>query len=889
MYQHERNNRIIAWALGAMSIIVYLMTTAPTVAFWDNGEFVAVGATLGVGHPPGSPVYTLISRLFSLLPFPNAVQAVNFTSVLAAALAIVFIYLSIAKMAKRWEGRVESFSDGLPTYVAGITACILTAFSFSFWENALEAEVYATNILIMAATLWLTLKWTELHDVPRDRRRLYLIIYLLALGVGVHMGCLLWAPAFLVFVILFERSFIGTVLLGLPLVFAFVMMTKHSAEGAIALGLIWLGSTLFYALPSLWPKPKALPRQMRKRGVEQVETARFPMWLSATFAVVGLAAAVGVGSLQGAGTAWIYIALLAATSVCLVLFSHLIKRKVIENPEVPARVVLAAAVLGVLALSVHAYLLVRARLKPAINESNPHTWRLVLDVMQRKQYEPMRLFPRRTPFANQFKIVWTYFRPQFTVWPLLLAAWGAVAHARRDKRTFTLMLIAFAMASVALIFYLNISDHEVRSREYFWVPAYVGLGIWMGIGAGAIVEWGRKIGRNYQRVLAVALVAFAFLPMIKHYHEMDRSDNYVAYYYGWNIINFLDKDALLVTNGDNDTFPLWYLQQVEKVRPDVDIVNLSLVQINWYVRQLKERDVPMSFSFEEIDRMHPYWARDPSTGEPRLISLKDIVVHDIIRENNFNRPLYFAVTVDDFLGYYDNLELQGMVFELVPTAGRHQIDIDKTYENCFENYRYDSIVDVDDGWRVMDEVYKDPATSRLITNYAAGFSRLAFAEMEKSPPNVEEAIRLYDISLKFAPDYLPALNGLVAIYAARLYQPVKALPYAQQVVTSQPDNMDGWIRYGGVNLMIAEKVEMQGDADGALSYYRTAMDAYELALRKTPDRSDIYPALLSIYQRLGEDTKLDRLIELWQRYAPDDFKRAVEEGMARQEGAGTGN
>jgi len=71
MYDHERTNRIIAWAVGAFALIMYLATTAPVVAFWDNGEFIAVGYTLGVGHPPGSPIYTLISRLFSVLPFPN--------------------------------------------------------------------------------------------------------------------------------------------------------------------------------------------------------------------------------------------------------------------------------------------------------------------------------------------------------------------------------------------------------------------------------------------------------------------------------------------------------------------------------------------------------------------------------------------------------------------------------------------------------------------------------------------------------------------------------------------------------------------------------------------------------------------------------------------------
>lgn len=876
MYQHERTNRIIGWSLAALSLVTYMATTAPVVAFWDNGEFIAVGATLGVGHPPGSPVYTLITRLFSLLPFPNVARAVNFSSILAAALAIAFLYFSIAKMARRWEGRVSSFSEGLPTYVAGVTASLLAAFSFSFWENALEAEVYATNIFIMTLTLWLVLRWTELQDAPRDRRYLYLVGYVLALGVGIHMGCLLWAPAYLLFIIFFERSFSGTLLLSIPLVLGFVLLSKGLLLGAIGLFALWTSVTIFYAAPALWPKPEAQKRPGARRGGRK-HLAQLPGWLWIAFFVVGLVFLLStLSSHGGAGAGW-FVGCAAAAVASVYGFAMLVRSGAIDRPEIPARTVLAVVVLSAFALSVHAYLLIRARLKPAINESDPHTWGLVLDVMRRKQYEPMRFFPRRTPFGNQFRILWTYLRPQFTIWPLVMAVWGAVAHARKDRRSFALMAVAFGMASVGLLFYLNISDHEVRSREYFWVPAYVGLAIWMGIGCGAIVEWGKNIGKNYQRVLSVALIVFSLVPFARNYRVMDRSDNYVAYYYGYNMLSFLEPNSILITNGDNDTFPLWYLQEVEGVRPDVEVVNLSLIQVNWYVKQLKDAGVRMSFAYDEIERMHPYWVRDPETGEPRLITLKDIVMHDIIRQERESRPIYFAVTVDDFLGYYDNLQLEGMVFRLVPTSDRFQIDIEKTYENIFDNYRYDSLIDVDDGWRVMDEVYKPPTTTRLVTNYAAGFSRLGFTAMQASPPEVDEAIRLYGIALKFAPDYGPALNGLIAIYAARLYEPERALPLAERLLASQPDNVESWIRYAGVNLMIGEKEEQAGRPEEAEAYYRSAMEAYEHALRRAPERRTIYPALFSIYQRLGEEQKLDQLLDVWRRYAPEDFRELTEE------------
>jgi tetratricopeptide (TPR) repeat protein len=883
MYDHERTNRIIGWALGAFALIMYLMTTAPVVAFWDNGEFIAVGYTLGVGHPPGSPVYTLISRLFSILPFPNVAQAVNFLSILAASLSLSFLYLGIAKMARRWEGPVKSFQDGLPTYVAGVSACIFAAFSFSFWENALEAEVYATNMLVMTSSLWLIMRWSEEREEPRDSRYLYLLMYLLALGIGIHMGCLLWAPGILLFMILFERNYLGVIFLGLPLLAGFVLLSKGMDwyRGPLGLWLMWIAVTVFYATPALWPEPvKVKGKRAKDAGTHP---AVMPSWLTIGLAIVGIILFFATTSAHGGSAGAWYVGAAAVSAASVFFFVKLLRSGVIERPEIPARMVLGTVALAVLALSVHAYLLIRARLNPAINESDPDTWGAVLDVMRRKQYEPMRFFPRRTPFSNQFRILWGYYRIQFPIFPrelwfasvpaFLMAIWGAVAHLKKDRRTAAMMLVGFLIASVGLLFYLNLSDHEVRSREYFWVPSYVGLAIWMGIGSGAIVRWARKMGSAYRNVMVVALLLFAAMPIFTQFHIMDRSANKVAYYYGWNMINFLEEDAIIITNGDNDTFPLWYLQQVEGVRTDVDIVNLSLIQINWYISQLKDRDVPMSFTYDEIDRMTPYWTRDPDTGELKLITLKDITLHDIIRENNWRRPIYFAVTVDDFQGYYDNLELEGMVFRLKPEKGRHMINVEKTYENCFENYRYDSLVDVEDGWRVMDEIYKPPTTTRLVTNYAAGFSRLGFKAMQTPPIDASEAVRLYNIALKFAPSYGPALNGLIAIYAVHMMQPEKALPLAEKLLEAQPERVETWVRYGGVHLMIGERVTDEAEA---LGHFEEAVRAYEHALSQEPERRELYAPLMTMYQRLGRTRELNSLLDLWGRYAPEELEALME-------------
>ena len=875
MYQHERTNTIIAWALGAFAFIVYMMTTAPVVAFWDNGEFIAVGYILGVGHPPGSPVFTLLTRLFGLLPFPNVAQAVNFTSVVAGAAAIFFFYLAIAKMAKRWEGEIKSFSDGIPTYVAGITACLFIAFSFSYWENALEAEVYAWNVLVMAATLWLVLRWSELAGPPRPRRHLYLVFYFLALGIGIHMGSLLWAPGFLVFMIIFERSYIGSLLLAVPFAMGFFLMSKGMAwwHAPATLWAMGFAQTAFFALPRLWPEHKKIGRRVK----EKILGPPIPSWVTIATAILGTLAVIESGTWHGSpGAGWALFAV-ALSAAGLWGFITLIRRGTIQEPQTPARALLAALLLTFLALTVHAYLLIRARLEPAINESEPKTVKAVLEVMRRAQYEPMRFFPRRTPFPNQFRIVSGYHAQQFTssknliaiLAPFALALWGLIVHAKRDRRTFAMMFIGWLMASLGLLMYLNISDHEVRSREYFWVPSYVGLAIWMGIGSGAIVQWAKDVGKAWRNVLAIAIIVFALLPLVSNYHINDRSNNYIAHNYGMNILQYLDEDAILITNGDNDTFPLWYLQQVEGVRLDVDIVNLSLSQINWHLKQIKQAGVPISFTFDQIEQMHPYWTRDPETNELTLVTLKDIAIHDIIRTNNFERPVYFAVTVDDFMGYYDNLQLEGMVFKLTQETGRHMVDIERTYENVFENYDYSSIVDVEDNWRVMDEVYKTGPTARLITNYAAGFSRLGFVAMQ-DPEQTDEAIRLYTIALKFAPNYGPALNGLVAIYAARLLQPHLALPFAERLVASQPELIEAWVRYGGVHLMIAEGLARQNQNEEATPHFEEAVEAYEHVLAREPERYDVYAALMTAYQQLGMADRVNNLMEMWQMYGPDN-------------------
>jgi tetratricopeptide (TPR) repeat protein len=149
--------------------------------------------------------------------------------------------------------------------------------------------------------------------------------------------------------------------------------------------------------------------------------------------------------------------------------------------------------------------------------------------------------------------------------------------------------------------------------------------------------------------------------------------------------------------------------------------------------------------------------------------------------------------------------------------------------------------------------------------------------MQETPQRVDEAIRLYSIALKFSDDYGPALNGLIAIYAAKLLQPEKALPLAEKLLAAQPEVTEAWIRYAGVNLMIGEKLDQQGKTDEGRPHFEKAMTWYERALNREPDRAELYAPLLAIYQRLGEDQKSESLLELWRQHAPSDLQATLED------------
>ena len=144
-------NRIVASIAFLLSLVVYIMTMAPTTSFWDCGEFIATAHTLGVPHPPGSPLFLIIGRIFSMIPFNQDIAfRVNLISVLVSALAVMLLYLIIVKVVAHWRKGITEKRDAIIAIGGALIGALTFAFTDSHWFNAVEAEVYSMSTFFTA-------------------------------------------------------------------------------------------------------------------------------------------------------------------------------------------------------------------------------------------------------------------------------------------------------------------------------------------------------------------------------------------------------------------------------------------------------------------------------------------------------------------------------------------------------------------------------------------------------------------------------------------------------------------------------------------------------------------------------------------------------------------
>ncbi|MDZ7693367.1 MAG: hypothetical protein U5K69_19995 [Balneolaceae bacterium] len=196
--------------------------------------------------------------------------------------------------------------------------------------------------------------------------------------------------------------------------------------------------------------------------------------------------------------------------------------------------------------------------------------------------------------------------------PFLLGLFGMIFHFQKDWKRALSVLVLFIMTGVAIIVFLNQTPMQPRERDYAYVGSFFAFAIWIGMGGVGIVELLKEVTKEEDVSYGALGILFAAAPLwmgLQNFNDHDRSERYVAPDYAWNLLQSAAPNAILFTNGDNDKFPLWYLQEVEGVRTDVRIVRLSLLNTDWYIKQLRDQwshesaPLPISLTDEEIEQM----------------------------------------------------------------------------------------------------------------------------------------------------------------------------------------------------------------------------------------------------------------------------------------------
>src|SRR5881296_477423 len=722
-------------SLGAL--VLYVMTLAPTTQFWDTSEYIAAAYVLGIPHPPGNPLFTILAHVWGLLPLAAGyAMRINLLAAVTSAVAAGCWFLVGERWMRTWVPAVW------PRRLAALAGAICSATAFTVWnQSVVNEKVYTLSLLSVALVLWLILRWDDQPPGEAHDHHLLLIVYLLALTATNHMMGVLVGPVVVILL-----------------------------------------------LPSL--KTQRPPDDASRRE----EWSQWFLFCS----VYGMIVATGLENAMP---------LKAAGVLFLAALANAVFRA--RNWDF-ALAVLGVAVVG---LSVYLFLPIRSAHFPPINEGEPTSGQALWDVLTRQQYGKPPVSQRQASLVAQIGMWIQYFSWQWgrdwmgglqrglAVVFGTLGLLGAWRHWRADQRTALAMTTLMTTFTLLLIFYLNFKYgysqrpdlaqplHEVRERDYFFIASFALWGVWVGMGLATLMEWAaewledREPDRERRWRFTTPVLLLALIPLAGNRLTAPRAGETLARDFASDILQSVEPYGILVTAGDNDTFPLWYAQEVEGIRKDVTVVNLSLANTDWYVRQLQRRPLAtfdstnapamyrgrqwpkpvgrlMSLTDEQLDALPQfYMVEDKRTAklgtgadtvritvDPQMlgrpyVERADLIVMQVIKDQLGKRPIYYSRTVGlygDQFGLTSHLEGQGFARVLRPKQmapsdsiqgiqSLGYVNVPRTTKLLFDVYHSDAAA------RLRPRGWVDEPSKGILDLYGLTYYTMAEAIQAKDP------------------------------------------------------------------------------------------------------------------------------------------------------------
>jgi hypothetical protein len=409
-------------------------------------------------------------------------------------------------------------------------------------------------------------------------------------------------------------------------------------------------------------------------------------------------------------------------------------------------------------------------------------------------------------------------RNRYYMLPLLLGIFGIlflIKNGKEGKHTFWVTMLLFFLTGIAIVLYLNQTPFQPRERDYAYAGSFYAFSIWIGLGVLGIIQFLKKYMPETLTAVVVSVISLGVpaLMAAENWDDHDRSNRYVARDFGYNYLVSVDENAIIFSNGDNDTFPLWYNQEVEDVRTDVRVCNLSYLQTDWYIDQMlreayESQPLPISWTplqyisgTNEVVSVREIETRpiDVSTAfrilhDPQIridgesiipskqlfipvnkedvlkaglvdssrvddivtqidinltksrMTKSELMVIDMLNNNNWERPMYFAVTVGDdfYLGLNDYFQLTGMAYQIMPVKNSGQgaaVNVEKMYDNMMNKFKWGNVAD--------PSVYLDENSLRMCRTHRMMFAQLVNALVQQN--DTARALKVLDFSMEVLP------------------------------------------------------------------------------------------------------------------------------------------
>jgi len=925
MKQYTLVNRALAGVSFLITLITYMLTLQPSVPYWDCGEFSAAAAWQQVPHPPGAPLWLMVARWFHLLPVGDPGWRLNFFSAVCSAATAALVYLIVVKLIERWRPFRDSRSlvSYLPTFGAGIIATLSFTWSDTQWFNSVESEVYAAGTFLIALMMWLMMRWSEMADRPGHERYLLMMAYVVGLAFGVHLLALLVVPG-IGMVIYFRR-------------YRFEPLTFAAGLGIIGIGFYFI----VYQAP-LQYVPKLTASSPVLGAVIMLAILGLAIWARRERRpILYLSSASVLMILLGFST-YTHILLRANAhppmnenepDTIAELVSYLGREQYGYAPTWPRR------------YQTDDYYTSRqnrygewfppSRRDPVTGQPVFDRVNLAGEVNFMMKYQIYHMYIRyflwnfvgRVSDVQNAGVAFTspsaeerqnfiaptgegdVFPIQLFALPLLLGLVGVYYHFRRDWKMALVYTTLFLLLGVISALQQNQQEPQPRERDYFYVGSYMIFAMWMGLGAAGLAQkFGRKQEEGEENddtavesgtmkvgvagaVLAVCFLAGPINMLANGWTLHDRSKNWVPWDYSYNILQSLEKDAILFTNGDNDTFPLWYLQDVAGVRRDVRVVNLSLGQTSWYIWQLKNerpwgaKPVPINFSDEvlrlpESDprSLHPEavresptvtievpgdvmsWATNGASSTPgrmtwqlrggnmggtAYLGVQHKLVRSILETNRWERPIYFSSSTqaDVWSGLEEYFRAEGMAYRIMPvkqSQGTNRsyfpVNVDVMRKCLLETLPDDEwYPDQHYGFKFRNlsdpDAFFNEDTRRTPINYRLIYMTLADYEVNMSNPKGAVAA-LDKLEQMISPDKFD-MPFQFAAEIANLYKragaPEKAAAYARRAISDidASNSGDPYTLY------------LKGQMYAAMGDYDQAIQVYTMMRQQVPGDPNI--------------------------------------------------